>query len=177
MTDVKKIAIIGAESTGKSTLCEELAGHFQTCFTTEFARDYLPTLHRDYTEEDLMIIAREQMQREEEAIKQAYRFLFCDTDIMNIRVWSEVKFGKCSRDLLLLAASQDYDMYFLLLPELPWKEDPLRENPDQNMRNKLTQYYLEYALLFEKPIYTLGKENRPTTAIERIKEKFLLTES
>lgn len=168
MSAIKKIAVIGAESTGKSTLCEQLARHFQTAFTTEFARDYLPKLNREYTENDLLIMAKEQRRLETDTLIKAKDLLFCDTDIMNIRVWSEMKFGRCSHDLLKLASSQDYDMYLLLLPERQWTEDPLRENPDLQVRKQLTQYYLEYALSFEKPVFLLGEKDLLLHAIDRI---------
>lgn len=168
MSCIKKIAVIGAESTGKSTLCEQLARHFQTTFTTEFARDYLPSIQRNYTEEDLLIIAKEQRRLETEALKHAKQFLFCDTDIMNIRVWSEVKFGRCSTELLFLSGTQDYDTYILLLPERPWIQDSLRENPDLEVRKQLTQYYLEYALSFDKPVFLLGEKDLLSTAVDRI---------
>lgn len=166
MIGVKKIAVIGAESTGKSTLCEQLAFHYKTNHTTEFARNYLPSLGRNYKEDDLLIMAQGQWALEQEAIKKSNNFLFCDTDLMNIRVWSEVKFGGCSSSLLRLSASQEYDLYFLLSPDRPWVMDPLRENPDPIVRARLTQYYLEYALSFGKPLFILNGENPFHEAIE-----------
>lgn len=168
MNTIKKMAVIGAESTGKSTLCEQLARHFQTVCTVEFARAYLPSLENQYTEEDLLTIAKGQLELEREALSRANRFLFCDTDIMNIRVWSEVKFGRCSPELLALASNQEYDMYLLLLPDRPWEFDPLRENPDPEMRWQLTKYYQEYALGFHKPFYRLGAEQLLNETIQML---------
>ena len=78
---IKKIVVIGGESTGKSTLCEQLASHYETVWVTEFAREYLEQLGREYVEQDLLQIAKGQLNAEDEAITKANQFLFCDTVI------------------------------------------------------------------------------------------------
>ncbi|HEX8332780.1 MAG TPA: ATP-binding protein [Segetibacter sp.] len=66
MQEVKKIAVIGPESTGKSTLCEQLANHYNTLWCPEYAREYLLRNGASYIYEDLLEIAKGQMRLEDE---------------------------------------------------------------------------------------------------------------
>lgn len=63
---LKKIVVIGPESTGKSTLCEQLAQHYDTAWCPEFARDYLLSNGTNYDYEDLLTIAMGQLELEDE---------------------------------------------------------------------------------------------------------------
>ena len=67
---MKKIVVIGPESTGKSTLCELLANHFQTKWVAEYAREYLLTNGKEYTYDNLLTIAKEQLTCEDEITLQ-----------------------------------------------------------------------------------------------------------
>jgi NadR type nicotinamide-nucleotide adenylyltransferase len=138
-----KIAIIGAESTGKSSLAAALAAHYHTCFVPEKARVFLEKTNGVYTETDLIKFAEAQLKAENETIKKASKILFCDTDISNIRIWSEIKYGRCALDLLNLNVAAKYDAALLCNIDLPWQADALRENPDMEMRNKLHLMYLD----------------------------------
>ena len=64
-TEIKKVVIIGPESTGKSTLCQQLAEHYQTNWCPEYAREYLLKHGMNYTYDDLLTIAKEQIALEE----------------------------------------------------------------------------------------------------------------
>ena len=65
MRQLKKIVVIGPESTGKSTLCEQLANHYQTQWCQEFAREYLLKNGTDYSYDDLLTIAKGQLALED----------------------------------------------------------------------------------------------------------------
>jgi nicotinamide riboside kinase len=80
-----KIAIVGAESTGKSSLAAALAAHYNTCFVAENARLFLENTKGIYTEADLIKFAKTQLHAENEAMQKANKILFCDTDISSIR--------------------------------------------------------------------------------------------
>jgi len=69
METIKKFVVIGPESTGKSTLCSQLAEHYQTTWVPEYAREYLERNGRDYSYEDLLTIAKGQIALEEEGIR------------------------------------------------------------------------------------------------------------
>ena len=82
MPQVRKVVIIGPESTGKSTLSEQLAQHYQTRWVPEYAREYLTNLNRPYNYEDLLIIAQKQLEQEDQISAVCTRpVMFVDTDM------------------------------------------------------------------------------------------------
>jgi NadR type nicotinamide-nucleotide adenylyltransferase len=138
----KKVVILGPESTGKSTLCALLADHYHTAWVPEFAREYLTELGRPYQYDDLLTIARGQLQCEDDLLKEAQgQTLFIDTDMYVMEVWCEFVFGKCHSFILEQIAERTYDLYLLCNTDLPWVKDELREYPDPVNRNKLFRIY------------------------------------
>ena len=93
VSEIKKIAVIGPECTGKSDLSQFLAEHFQTAWVPEYARRYLDNLVRPYHQDDLLTISHGQMRLEDEWERDANKILICDTNLYVIKVWSEFKFG------------------------------------------------------------------------------------
>lgn len=142
---VKKIVIIGPESTGKSTLCEQLATHYNTIWVKEFAREYLLKNGTDYTFEDLLDIAKGQVVNEESGIENLVaannKPLFIDTDMYVMKVWCEFVFDKCHHWILNRIVERKYDLYLFCNVDLPWVKDELREYPDLENRQKLYHYY------------------------------------
>jgi len=138
---VKRIAITGPESTGKSWLASRLAEEFNTIWVTEYAREYLEKNGADYGFDDILQIAKGQKRQEELLLEDANKFLFSDTDPIVTKIWSEVVFGKCDKWIENEIATHPYDLYLLCYPDLPWEPDPLRENPDNRLA--LFELYLE----------------------------------
>jgi len=157
-----KIAVIGPESTGKSTLCELLAQHYNSQWCPEFAREYLLTHGMDYTYDDLLYIAKGQLAMEDEYIQSLVgslesgvnssvqdselgtlnsKLLFIDTDMYVMKVWCEFVFGKCHRWVLDQIIERKYDLYLLCNTDLPWVKDELREYPDLKTRDQLYHIY------------------------------------
>ena len=92
---IKKIAVIGAESTGKSNLCQSLAINYKTVFVPEYARTYFNTNDiNNYSIFDLQIIAQKQIDLENELIKKANTLLFCDTTLLTLKIWGDLEFNK-----------------------------------------------------------------------------------
>lgn len=152
MHNVKKIVIIGPESTGKSTLCSELAAHFNTIYCPEYARAFLIEHGINYSYTDLLTIAKGQLNLEDEYVEkvvnvnskpktQNSEFLFIDTDMYVMKVWCEFVFDKCHQWILDQITNRSYDLYLLCKPDLPWIKDTLREYPDEKLRIKLYHYY------------------------------------
>ena len=103
-TELFRVALIGPESTGKSTICEELAKYFNTKWVHEYARDYLSKLNRRYTKEDIIYCAKKQLAIEAELESDANKILFSDTELINYKVWLLDVFGECAgaADFVLL---------------------------------------------------------------------------
>lgn len=146
--------VIGPESTGKSTLCEELSQHFDAPWCPEFAREYLLAYGTSYTYNDLLTIAKGQLALEDEYAILAYKewneqqnrqtktpLLLVDTNMYVMKVWCEFVFGNCHPFILEQIAGRPYDLYLLCNTDLPWTKDELREYPDHDTRQKL---YLMY---------------------------------
>ena len=161
MGQIKKIVILGPESTGKSTLCLQLATHYNTIWVPEYARTYLLENGMNYTYQDLLIIAKGQLASEEQykdelqrTIKQSNLVanlserarievspIFIDTNMHVMKVWCEFVLGKCHDWILNQIAQREYDLYLLCNVDLPWVKDELREYPDLESRQKLFHIY------------------------------------
>lgn len=146
--------MIGPESTGKSTLCRELAEHYGTNWCPEYAREYLSAHGSTYAYEDLLTIARGQVRQEDETIdafliktqaneRTDARPVFIDTDMYVMKVWCEFVFGRCHRYILDQINRRSYDLYLLCATDLPWTRDALREYPDLRTRETLFRIYLD----------------------------------
>jgi len=141
---MKKIVIIGPESTGKSTLCEQLAAHYKTEWVKEYAREYLLANGTDYTFDSLLDIAKGQVAEEESAVanlQSASQLVFIDTDMYVMKVWSEFVFQKCHHWVLNRIVERQYDLYLLCNTDLPWVKDELREYPALEERQELFHHY------------------------------------
>jgi NadR type nicotinamide-nucleotide adenylyltransferase len=136
---VKRIAVTGPESTGKSLLTLQLAEHFQTSWVPEFAREYIDHLDRPYEEQDILEIAKGQMKLEQEQILKAKDYFFSDTELIVTKIWSDVKYGRCHPWILDEINRNPYDLYLLCYIDIPWQADPQREHP--HMRNELFRLY------------------------------------
>jgi NadR type nicotinamide-nucleotide adenylyltransferase len=126
---VKKVALIGPESSGKTTLARQLAAHFSTQWVPEFARGYVSTLGRNYTLQDIQYCAREQLQMEDDLLAKANRFLFCDSELIIAKVWCEDVFKTVPAWIDDMIRDHPYDLFLLTRPDIPFQEDDVRENP------------------------------------------------
>lgn len=179
---LKKVVILGPESTGKSTLSEQLAQHFDTMWCPEFAREYLLTNGTQYTYEDLLTIAKGQLAMEDEYSLMlenqslpllengGHLPLFVDTDMYVMKVWCEFVFGQCHRFILEEIVKRKYDLYLLCNIDLPWTKDQLREYPDLHPRRVLYNMYKD--LMVNQPIPWVdisgGNEERLEKAIKAV---------
>jgi NadR type nicotinamide-nucleotide adenylyltransferase len=155
---VKRIAIVGAESTGKTTLAEKLARHFNTAWVPEFARIYLDQKNAgknaiNVAEKDFPIIARGQLRSEEKMARYAQKILFCDTEVRTTAFWSEIFLGHCPDIVSKLALKKQYDLYLLTTNDVPWTNDPqrnhrhLRDAFFHNWHKELDSMNANYTLL------------------------------
>lgn len=151
--EVRRIAIVGPECTGKTELARFLANHYSSVWVPEFARDYLEQLGRTYHKADLTTIAQGQVDIENQLASHANRFLFCDTNLIVIKIWSEFKYGSCDPQIISLMHQQQYDLHLLTDVDLPWQDDPLREHPHKRQelfdlyKSELTRNRLRYRII------------------------------
>ncbi|HEX6914556.1 MAG TPA: AAA family ATPase [Chitinophagaceae bacterium] len=171
---MKKIVIIGPESTGKSSLCRQLAEHYSSTWCPEYARAYLEALDRPYTYEDLLQIAKGQLELEDDMVRKTITSpCFIDTNMYVMQVWCEYVYGKCHQFILDELVSRQYDLYLLCNVDLPWSYDALREYPDEAPRKELYRYYRELMIEQTSPwveISGLGVDrfDAAVAAIDRI---------
>ena len=160
---MKKIVVLGPESTGKTDLCRALSRHFDRPWIPEYARDYISKLTQPYTYEDVETIAHHQIVEQKEVLKSPKKsdFLFLDTDLIITKVWFLHVFGRCPDWLQSELEKLEITLYLLCKPDIPWEFDPVRENPE--IRDFLYDWY-------KREIETLG---RPFFEISGLGEKRL----
>lgn len=129
LSSIKKIAVVGPESTGKSTMSAYLADHFNTVWVPEFARGYCENLTEPCTWQDEINMFYGQIALEEAYLPKANKLLICDTTFITVKIWSDEMFGSTPQVVLDALPNYKYDLYLLLNIDLPWQDDPLRDFP------------------------------------------------
>ena len=184
MKPIQKIVVLGPESTGKSTLCAALAAHYQTIWTPEYARAFLSKNGTKYTYDDLLTIAKGQIQKEEEALASLNKNtvdqptpkisnkLILDTDMYVMKVWCEYVFNNCHHYILEQINQRTYDLYLLCDIDLPWASDEMREYPDAGPRLELFTIYKELLINQNTPwgVVSGTGAQRTTNAIQLIEQ-------
>lgn len=151
-----KIAVIGPESTGKSTLSEQLARHYGTVWVPEYARYYCAYLKKEAVLQDEINMFYGQIALEDSLIPLAKDLLICDVTILNIKVYCEEFFGECPDFVAEEIKRRRYDLYLLTDIDMPWEDDPLRGL--QHRR----PYFFE---LYKKELEALGAVYRVVSGL------------
>ncbi len=167
---IYKVVITGPESTGKTSLAQRLAFHFNTVWIPEYAREFLISLGRKYCYDDVENIAREQVIRERDSLKIAKGFLFYDTHLIVTKIWFKVVYGRFPSWIDDAIRSSGIDLFLVCNTDIPWVPDPLRENGGE-MREILLKMYKDEIESFGIPwVMISGKdEYRTYSAIESVK--------
>jgi nicotinamide riboside kinase len=181
-----KIIFTGPESSGKTTLSKAIAKHFKAPLVEEYAREYFEkkqtplqrSPYGQYFQTDLTEIAKGQIENEKRHIKPKTRLIVCDTDILTIKIWSEVVYGNCLPELTELINTHHSSpithypsIYFLCSPKgIEWEYDPLRENPDD--RDFLFKIYEKELIFYKKNYHILrgSLEERFEKCVESVLE-------
>lgn len=174
-TDCLKIVLFGPESTGKTTLSKKLAAYFNTEWVPESSRDYLQKKwnreQKICEKEDILPIAFRQMKLENEKAPLANKVLFCDTNLLQTKVYSEVYYnGFCDPMLHKYALKAKYDLYFLTYIDIPWVADDLRDKPHQ--REEMFKIFRAALVENELPFVILkgNLEERFSTAVNEVEQ-------
>ena len=164
-----KVAFTGPESSGKTTMAEWLAGYFSCNYVDEYAREYLEG-KKGYSLNDIELIANRQFQLNNDVAKPA----ILDTEMLVLKIWFQEKFRKNSEVIQSLLIRQEIDFYFLCKPDIPWEEDPLRENPLD--RDRLFVEYVQTLNAMELPYRVISGsiENRKKQIKESLQQNLFL---
>jgi NadR type nicotinamide-nucleotide adenylyltransferase len=185
-----KVVVIGPESTGKSSLCEQLANHYNTEWVKEYAREYLLTNGTEYGYDNLLEIAKGQLALENAAIQlvenkatnisasnSSSQIILLDTNMYVLKVWCEFVFDKCHPWILNQIVENSYDLYLLCDIDLPWVKDELREYPDLVIREKLYRHYKDLLINQSTPWVNISGnyQQRLEIAIDAINSVLIKT--
>ncbi len=173
--DLKKIVLFGPESTGKTTLSEDLSAYFNEPLVKEYMREYLQEIwdkeNRICEPQDIIPIAEGQMAMENRLSEEAEDILICDTNLLELKVYSEAYYnGYCDPLLLKHALNHYYDLYFLTYIDVPWTPDDLRDKPHdregmfRRFKNELDQHQKPYMILEG------DRKQRLNKAVEKINQ-------
>lgn len=192
---IKKVVVIGPESTGKSSLCEQLANHYKTEWVKEYAREYLLTNGTEYNYDNLLEIAKGQFALEKAAIQLVENkikistdnnttsaannlpeIVLIDTNMYVLKVWCEFVFEKCHPWILNQIVENSYDLYLLCDIDLPWVKDELREYPEVGIREKLYHHYKDLLINQSTPWVNISgnyqqRVEKAVNAIDSIRTK------
>ncbi|MDN5283852.1 MAG: NadR [Mucilaginibacter sp.] len=168
MKHIPKIAVVGPESTGKSTMSDYLAAHYHTIAVPEYAREYCEKLTEPCTWQDEINMFYGQLALEEELLPKANNILICDTTFITVKIWSDQMFGRAPQEVLDELPKHPYDLYLLLNIDLPWQDDPLRNFP--TLRDHfMNVWYKELDALKARYVLISGTgEDRYENAIKAI---------
>lgn len=154
-----RVCIIGAESTGKTTLCGDLAEHYGVPFVPEFGRWYtlaLPDSRRyRWSADDFRVIAETQNRFEDDALRWAETVVICDTNSYVTEVFEKAYLGSTSAEVRALAAERSYDLFVVTDPGTRFSQD---STGLRNLENRawMHEAYVEYVAASGTPSVQVG---------------------
>jgi NadR type nicotinamide-nucleotide adenylyltransferase len=170
---VKRVVIIGSESSGTTTLARALAGHYQTVWVPEYGRVY--SEGREYTRQawrsdEFTFIALEQARMEDGLATLANEVLICDTDPFATAIWHERYLGSRSDAVWEIAARRKYDLYVVTDVNIPFEHDSIRDG--ESFRQWMQGRFIEELSKGPTPMIVVSgpHEERFAAAVKRIDE-------
>lgn len=145
---IKRIAVVGPESSGKTTLAKALAEKFYFHYVEEYARSYFSD--KDYSTcslHDLVEIAKVQHKNAHSVDFETS--IVSDTEMLTVEIWAEDKYSNVPSKIIELRKQQQYDLYILCTPDIPWQADPLRL--DSHRRDYLFECYKQALTKYDMP--------------------------
>ena len=145
----KRISVVGAESTGTTTLARDLAAHYRTVWVPEYGREYCEKIQSagvdlwtyQWRSEEFAEIARRQQEMENDLARQANQILICDTDVLATGIWHERYLRASSPEVEAIATAHRHNLYLLTDCDLPFVQDGLRDG--ETIRQWMTRRFEE----------------------------------
>jgi HTH-type transcriptional repressor of NAD biosynthesis genes len=170
---ILRVCVVGAESTGTTSIARDLAARYHTVWVPEYGRDYtevrkIDGQRVDWRSDEFVHIALQQQENEDAMARRAQRVLFCDTDALATAVWHERYLGNWSREVEAIADRRKYALYFLTAPDIPYVQDRIRDG--ELLREWMTdRFRVELTRRGHKWVYLAGSlEQRMQTAIQAV---------
>ena len=161
MADIKRVAIFGTESTGKTSLAERLAKHFGEPWSREYAREFWDAHEGKISAPDLDAIGHGQVANEESAAAQAKRVVFCDTDLLTCTLWNDALFPRACPSWVRNQADERakrFALYLLCDADVPFAPDPQRCFPDEESREKARTLWRDALVARDLPFVEITGE-------------------
>lgn len=147
---LKKICLIGPESTGKSTITQKLAQEFNTVYIPEYAKAIIDTQQGQFFEKNVTQVAYAQIRTEKALERMTNKIMFCDSDILTTMFWSKELFDTVPAELEEIAQNQHYSHTFLMYPDTEWIEDTHRQIADTSHQEFRMYTFIEMEKLLKK---------------------------
>jgi NadR type nicotinamide-nucleotide adenylyltransferase len=169
----RRVCVIGAESTGTTTLAQDLARPFATCWVPEFGRSYWEGRRYlkaadSWSEDEFVRIALGQQRQEDDLARRANKVLICDTDAIATHMWHRHYRGTYSDRVLELARLRTYVLYLVTCPDFPFVQDGTRDGDPY--RHRMHEWLLEILEAEGRPfeVMTGGPTERLQRAVELV---------
>ena len=176
MAEVRRVAVFGPESTGKTTLAAGLAANFAEPWAPEFVREYWDLRDGQIGPGDLGSIALGQLANEDLAVERARRVAFCDTELLTCTLWNDVLFpGHCPEWVRAEAEvrARGFSLYLFCDADVPFAPDPQRSFPDAAGRARARQLWRDALVSRGLPFVEIAgdwpaREQAARAAVERL---------
>jgi HTH-type transcriptional regulator, transcriptional repressor of NAD biosynthesis genes len=170
---VKRVVVIGSESSGTTTLARALAEHYRTVWVPEYGRTYSEGRQpcgQPWRSDELTFIAIEQARMEDALAALANRVLICDTDPFATAIWHERYLGQPSDAVREIANSRRYDLYIVTDASIPFVQDDIRDS--ESLRQWMQDRFIEELSRMRRPTIVVSgaHEARFAAAVSRIDE-------
>ena len=169
----RRVAVVGAESSGTTTLARSLASHFRTAFVPELGREVSEQRMREgrfgnWDDADFEAIAAGQQAAEDRAARTSGPVLICDTDALATCIWQERYMGRSTPAVEAIAASRHYALYILTDCDVPFEQDGLRDG--EHLREWMTRRFRDRLAERPEPVLEVSgpHADRMAAAVERI---------
>jgi HTH-type transcriptional repressor of NAD biosynthesis genes len=170
---VKRVVVIGSESSGTTTLARALAEHYRTVWVPECGRTYSQgrqPCRQPWRSDEFTFIAIEQARMEDALAALANRVLICDTDPFATAIWHERYMGQPSDAVREIAKSRRYDLYIVTDANIPFVQDDIRDS--EPLRQWMQGRFIEELTKMRQPTIVVSgpHEERFAAAVRRIDE-------